>query len=79
MNKGWKTRCKIAVLRYFSSLSLTGKGAWLQHGWGIYYKYNFLKHTAKANAQISPSQTSLGPRRGEDALMHHDSNGTRAP
>ena len=74
MKKGWKTRYKSAILGYFSSQSLTGEEAWLQHGWSPQYKDSFLKHTAKGYTQISPSQTSVGSA----ALMHHDSNGTRA-
>lgn len=69
MKNGWKTRDKIAVLSYFSSQSLTEKGAWLQHVWSTQYKDSFPKHTAKGYAQTS---------RGEAALMHHNSDGTRA-
>lgn len=69
MKNRWKTRDKIAVPGYFSSQSLTEKGAWLQHVWSTQYKNSFLKHTAKGYAQTS---------RGEAALMHHNSDGTRA-
>lgn len=49
-----------AVLGYFTSQSLTGKGAWLQHGWSTQCKDSFPKPTPKGYAQISASQTSLG-------------------
>lgn len=45
-----------AVLGYFTSQNLTGKGAWLQHGWSTQCKDSF----PKSYAQISASQTSLG-------------------